>query len=95
MKIITAIDIKKMNELYAQYKTYAEVSRQTGFAPSTVKKYVNKDYVPEDTRAYIRFEGELPPFDPTIFRTNDWDPLCHLTDTELEMLPQFHKELDV
>ena len=95
MRIITAADKKRINELYAQYKTYAEVSRQTGFAPGTVKKYVDKEYVPEDTRTYIRFKGELPEFDPTIFRTNDWDPLCHLTEEELEMLAQFHEELDV
>lgn len=95
MKIITPDDIKRINELYAQYKTYAEVSRQTGFAPGTVKKYVNKDYVPEDKREYIRFSGELPEFDPTIFRTNDWDPLCHLTEQELKDLPQFQKELDI
>lgn len=95
MRIITPDDIKRINELYAKYKTYAEVSRQTGFAPGTVKKYVNKDYVPKDEREYIRFEGELPEFDPTIFRTNDWDPLCHLTPQELKDLPQFQKELDI
>lgn len=95
MKVITAVDIKRINELYAQYKTYAEVSRQTGFAPSTVKKYVQTDFVPEDKREYVRFKGPLPEFDPSIFRTNDWDPLCKLTEKELEMLPQFQKELDI
>ncbi len=94
MKVITPEDIKRINELYAQYKTYAEVSRQTGFAPSTVKRYVNKDFIPVDQRQYIRFEGELPEFDPSIFRTNDWDPLCRLSKEEMAALPELWKELD-
>ena len=94
MKCITPDDIKRINELYAQYKTYAEVSRQTGFAPSTVKKYVQSDYVPEDQRQIIRFEGDLPPFDPTIFRCKNWDPLCRLTNEEISMLQDYWKELD-
>ena len=94
MKIIQPDDIKRINELYAQYHTYAEVSRQTGFAPSTVKKYVQKDFVPEDKRTYVRFEGPLPDFDPTIFRTDNWDPLCKLTDEEMEMMPGLWEELD-
>lgn len=94
MRIIKPEDVKLINELYAQFKTYAEVSRRTGFAPSTVKKYVNPEFVPEDKRTYVRFNGELPEFDPTIFRTNDWDPLCKLTDDEVAQLPDLWKELD-
>ena len=94
MKIIQPEDIKKINELYAQYHTYAEVSRQTGFAPSTVKKYVQKDFIPEDKREYIRFKGPLPEFDPTIFRIDDWNLLCKLTDEEVKMMPKLWEELD-
>ena len=37
---VTNEDILRINELYYKHKTYAEVARQTGFAASTVKKYV-------------------------------------------------------
>ena len=94
MKVITPDDIKRINELYAKYKTYAEVSRQTGFAPGTVKKYVQHDYVPQEKREYIRFSGDLPPFKPEIFRINDWDPLCRLTKEEIIDLRELLKELD-
>ena len=37
---VTNEDILRINELYYKHKTYAEVARQTGFAASTVKKYI-------------------------------------------------------
>lgn len=33
---VTHEDIKKMNRLYLKLKTYAAVSREVGFSPSTV-----------------------------------------------------------
>ena len=41
---VTNEDILRINELYYKHKTYAEVARQTGFAASTVKKYVDKNW---------------------------------------------------
>lgn len=35
---VTKDDVIKINELYLKHKTYAAVARETGFAPSTVKK---------------------------------------------------------
>ena len=40
--------IIQINELYLVHKTYAAVARIIGLAPSTVKKYIKKDFVPRE-----------------------------------------------
>ena len=41
-------EIKEMNELYLQYKTYSAVAREVGRAPSTVKRYIDPNYKHEE-----------------------------------------------
>ena len=55
---ITIDDIKKINELYYNCHNYAEVARQTGWSPSTVRSYVDKNYNPIT-------EDQVKRFDPT------------------------------
>ena len=95
MKLVTNKDIKLMNELYLQYKTYAAVARETGFSPSTVKKYIKKDYVSEKDLPIKKFEGILPPFDPSIFRGDDWGALCILSNEEISEVRELWKELEL
>lgn len=93
MKVITFEDKKQINELYLKYKTYAAVSRITGFSPGTVKKYVRSDYTP---RTEIKsFEGDLPDFNPQMFRIDDWGPLCVLSDEEIQEIKELWKELEL
>ena len=40
-------EIIRMNELYLEYKTYAAVAREVGRAPSTVKRYIDPNYIPQ------------------------------------------------
>ena len=94
MKIVTQADKKLINELYLKLKTYAAVARETGFSPATVKKYVDKDYKPVIEEDVIRFNRPLPEFDPTMFRIDDWAPLCILTDEEVKSVPEIWKELE-
>ena len=42
---ITQSDIENINEAYLRLGTYAAVSREVGFAASTVKKYIIPNYV--------------------------------------------------
>lgn len=95
MRVITQEDIKKINELYAQYRTYAAVARATGISPGTVKKYVRADYVPESAREIVRFTRPLPEFNPDIFHLHDWGPLCSLSEYELNKEKKLWEELDV
>lgn len=95
MRVITNADIKEINRLYAELKTYAAVSRATGFSPSTVKKYVITDYKPVEEKNIIHFNRPLPEFDSSIFRINDWGTLCELSEEESEEIKILWNELEV
>lgn len=95
MKVITQNDIKKINKLYCELKTYAAVSRATGFSPATVKKYIINGYTPVDEEKIKRFNEPLPDFDSTIFRKKDWGDLCTMTDGEFKEIMELWEELEV
>lgn len=42
---VTQDEIIKMNELYLEYHTYAAVAKEVGRAPSTVKRYIDPNYI--------------------------------------------------
>lgn len=95
MRVITNADIKEINRLYAELKTYAAVARATGFSPSTVKKYVIPGYEVVEEKNIIRFDRPLPEFDSSVFRIDDWGALCELSDTEVEEIKVLWNELEV
>ena len=99
MKRVTNEDILQINSLYFQYKNYAEVARQTGFAPSTVKKYVIPGWEPAKNDNIIRFDlANLPNFSEAteIFRgVENYGDLCVLDDNEKEELKELWEELAI
>lgn len=96
---ITNEDILHINELYYKHKTYAEVARQTGFAASTVKKYVIPGWEPVQVENIVHFDiAQLPDFTEAvkIFRgVDNYGNLCVLTDYESEQIKELWKELAV
>lgn len=91
---VTQEDVKNFNELYIKYHTYAEVARQTGFSPTTVKKYIIKDYVPDNKIEKKLYENpELPPINMEPFLDNDWFYICELSDEEKEGIKELWKEM--
>lgn len=94
MRVVTKNDIKQMNKLYLELKTYAAVGRATGFSPSTVKKYIIPDYQPVEEKDIIRFDKPLPEFDSSIFAGDDWSELCLLTEDEVAAVRELWKELE-
>ena len=96
---VTNEDILRINELYYKHKTYAEVARQTGFAASTVKKYVIPNWEPVKTDNIIRFDlVNLPDFSEAteLFRgVENYGDLCILDESEKEELKELWKELAV
>ena len=96
---VTNEDILRINELYYKHKTYAEVARQTGFAASTVKKYVDKNWEPVKTENIIRFDlVNLPNFSEAteIFRgVENYGDLCILNDKEKNEIKSLWEELAV
>ena len=95
MRVVTNEDIKEMNRLYLELKTYAAVARKTGFSPATVKKYIIQDYKPVEPQNIIRFDRPLPDFDSTMFRADDWGALCVLSDDEMEKIQVLWNEIEV
>lgn len=91
---ITDEDKIQINELYLQYKTYAEVARQTGFAPSTVKKYVIPNYISINNLEIKRFEKEIPnDFPPLPKNIEEWTALLTLSKEEWEGIEELRKEI--
>lgn len=95
MKVVTYEDVKEMNRLYLELKTYAAVARKLGFAPSTVKKYIKSDFTPIEQKEIKKFEGPLPEFDSSIFRVEDWHDLCTLSDEEVEEITKLWEEIEL
>lgn len=94
---VTNEDITRINELYYKYKTYAEVARQTGFAASTVKKYVIPGWQPVVVTNIIRFDMSQLPKEPSPeFKGMDnYGELCVLTETEREELKGLWEEMAI
>lgn len=95
MRVVTNEDIKTMNRLYLELKTYAAVARKTGFSPATVKKYIQPDFTPIEEKDIKRFNEPLPDFDPSMFRCDDWGHLCVLSDEEVVEIRELWKEIEL
>lgn len=94
---VTNEDILRINEIYYKTKVYAEVARQTGFAPSTIKKYIIKGWQPVAVENIKRFDmNDLPEFDGFLFRgIINYGNLCVLTEREQEEMKELWGELAV
>ena len=91
---VTKDDVIKINELYLKHKTYAAVARETGFAPSTVKKYVDPNFtLPK--KEIKKFDKSLPTVDFSIFRKPDWKDFLTLTAQEFDELHELWEELSL
>ena len=96
---VTNEDILRINELYYQTHTYAEVARQTGFSASTVKKYVIPGWAPVVEDNIIRFDiSDLPDYHRAVKRFRDvgnYGDLCVLSDMEKREIKNLWEELAV
>ena len=91
-------DILKMNEIYYECNNYSEVARQTGFSPSTVRKYIRKDYIPADKIQKKVFQKkDLPehlPIEPFI-AVRDYGELCILSEDEKNEIRELWNEISM
>ena len=91
---VTKEDQIRMNELYLKYKTYAEVARQTGFSPSTVKKYIIPNFIPDSQIEIKKFTGVLPNnFIQLPKSLKEWAHLLELTEEEKLEIEEVRKEI--
>lgn len=91
---VTQEDKIKFNQLYYETKNYAEVSRRTGFSASTIRKYVDKNYVPP-IKEKTKFEQEIPeePFEK-LKESDNWGEYTRLSDEEVKFLKLLWKEIE-
>ena len=95
---ITQEDILKINELYVKHKTYAAVARELGFAPTTIKKYVIPNYIPQDKiEKKIFTEDQIPEeIDYSPFKgLANWAPLCKLSEKEIAEIKELWREMSI
>ena len=92
---ITEEDKININELYLKHKTYAEVARQTGFSPSTVKKYVIPNYVSKDSLKITKFnESNVVKMHHSFpLDIRGWESLLILTEAEKTAMNELRKEI--
>jgi predicted transcriptional regulator len=99
MTKITNEMIVQINELYKEIKTYSGVARKLGIAATTVKKYIQSDYIP---KAELQFK----PIDVFACRNviehytlpaEEFNNslLLDLTEEEYEEIQELWKELSV
>lgn len=100
MAKVTQSDIKIINDLYYELKTYAAVARKTGFGASTVKKYVIPNYVPTSEEDYKHFYVDDLPSDfekieEQFKNIENYGDLFVMSDEELDEIKELWKEIDV
>lgn len=82
-KKVTQEDILNMNRIYLKYGTYSQTARETGFSPSTVKRYIQSNFVDPDTIKIKKFDSVIRPIKSVEVI---WDLLTEDEQDEIEEL---------
>jgi hypothetical protein len=90
---VTEEDKILINELYIKLKTYAAVARETGFSPTTVKKYIITNYIPKEQIQQNVFNIEIPAINKEMFDIENFGELCILSKEEKIEVEELWKEL--
>lgn len=93
---VTEQDKIRINELYLKYGTYAEVARQTGFAPTTVKKYIIPNFTPQSEVKQKKITINDIPEDIDIdmfLKIENFGEFCALSEEEKEDMKELWKEM--
>lgn len=95
-KRLTEDDKIRINELYLKIGTYSGVAKETGFAPTTVKKYIIKDFKPviEVEKKTFKTEDIPEEIDYSSFiEAENLGELCELSEEEVKELEELWTEL--
>lgn len=93
--VITEETKVKINELYLKIGTYSGVAKEIGCAPSTVKKYIIPNFVPQEKIEKKVFTREdLPEFSTEgLKNVENWGSLCLLSEEEKNEIRELWNEL--
>ena len=100
-KRLTEEDISNIQELYKSLGTYAAVSRELGFSPSTVKKYVELGVKTKINTMSIEqeeapnFKGVISPIEIISLPKSqkEWSAWCELSEQETQDILNFSSKL--
>ena len=98
---VTNEDIKIFNQKYYECHNFSQVARETGFSPSTVSKYVDRNWKPIVTanikRVAFDIVTEINPDDVIkMFKGLDnYGELCILSDEEKAEMKNLWEEMEV
>lgn len=95
---VSVDDIRQMNEIYYQCKSYAETARQTGWSAATVRNYIDKNFSPIMEDKIHRFDPntEMPEFSTAVFEgVDNYGTLCCLSEEEVAEIIELWKEISL
>lgn len=92
---LTQQEIEYINEVYLSCHNYSQTAKIVGHAPSTVKKYVDPNYMPKATITPEETKIELPPLEEIADELPPWYDLTCLTPQEEEEIRQLWKEITI
>lgn len=95
---ITQEKIQEINEAYFVIGTYSGVAQKVGVSPSTVKKYIISNYVPQSKVKLnqVSFNKEIKDFDKDLFLNERyWGNLCIMSEEEFKEIQELWKEITI
>ena len=89
--------IAEIQKRYAECGVYAQVARELGVSPATVKKYTSSDSARSSKVSVpiIKFEGEPLPIEQIVspLTHQGWLDWCSFTDDDLKSVESLKGEL--
>lgn len=89
--------IAEIQKRYAECGVYAQVARELGVSPATVKKYASSDSARSSKVSVpiIKFEGEPLPIEQIVspLTHRGWLDWCSFTDEDLKSVESLKGEL--
>lgn len=94
--IITPEVAEKINRLYLEIGTYSGVAKKIGCAASTVKKYVIKDFIPDEKKNIKKIDIKILPVNKDYFKDLKKLETCGLlTQEEKQNIEKLWEELSL
>lgn len=97
MAQVTEKEIERINNLFLIYHNYAQVAREVGRTPTTVKKYVKTNWVSTQTKNIKKFDNSKfkEEFDAApLSHIKKIGELCILSPEEEDEIEELWEELE-
>lgn len=95
---VCAEDIRRINEIYQQCKSYAETARRTGWSTATVRRYIKTEKPVDKTKIKVfDMNTDMPAeFSTQMFEgVANYGDLCKLDADEFSEMIGLWEEMDL